>query len=121
MRTGCIPHPREEAFLSLALCPSYGWNQFIFTLAGSGYQKPIKRKRSGRVLKKIWVTSVGGRGNMALQIHSSECTPFPNTLGFWVSQPPPQKLVFVNSVVMATASRENSLFKVESEGDTWRN
>lgn len=62
-----------------------------------------------------------GLGKQALLMNPSERTPSPSPLSFWVSQPPPWKQLFVNSVAMTTRSRENSLFKVESEGDTWRN
>lgn len=84
------------------------------TWAGSGYQ--AQPERSMQLGQPWW-----GLGKQAQLMNPSERTPSPSPLSFWVSQPPPRKLLFVNSVAMTTRSRENSLFKVESEGDTWRN
>lgn len=62
-----------------------------------------------------------GLGKQAQLMNPSELTPSPSPLSFWVSQLLHRKLLFVNSVATDNQIQENSLFKVESEGDTWRN
>lgn len=106
--------PREPGVAEIQATPRRDGSFMTVTWGGSGYQaQPEGSKRLGQ---PWW-----GLGKQAQLMNPSELTPSPSPLSFWVSQPPPRKLLFVNSVAMTTRSRENSLFKVESEGDTWRN